>query len=47
LKFKWSKGEVLEVEMPGLALHEIVSHGIFVLPVGGRPLQSRRNLPVE
>lgn len=35
LKFKSSKGEVLEVNMPGLDLNEPVSRDIFVLPVGG------------
>lgn len=34
LKFKHSKGEVLELEIPELNLDEIVSGEVFVLPIG-------------
>jgi glycine/D-amino acid oxidase-like deaminating enzyme len=34
LKFKHSKGEILELEIPGLNLNEIVSKEVFVMPVG-------------
>lgn len=34
LLFKHSKGEVLEVEIPGLDVKEIISDGIFVMPLG-------------
>lgn len=33
LKFKHSKGEVLELEIPELRLHETVSSEVFVMPV--------------
>lgn len=34
LTFKSSKGEVLEVEIPGLDLNDIISREIFIIPVG-------------
>jgi len=34
LKFKHSKGEILEVRIPGLNLHEIVSKEVFLMPIG-------------
>lgn len=34
LKFKHSKGEVLELKIPGLNLKEIVNDEVFVMPVG-------------
>ena len=34
LKFKHSKGEVLELKIPGLKLNEIVSDEVFVAPIG-------------
>jgi len=34
LKFKHSKGEVLELKIPGLKLNEIVSDEVFVMPIG-------------
>jgi len=34
LKFKHSKGEVLELKIPGLNLQEIVSGEVFVMPIG-------------
>jgi len=34
LKFRHSKGEVLELKIPGLNLQEIVNNEVFVMPVG-------------
>ena len=34
LKFKHSKGEVMELKIPGLNLREIVSGEVFVMPIG-------------
>ena len=34
LKFKHSKGEALELKIPGLELNEIVSGEVFVMPIG-------------
>ena len=34
LKFKHSKGEILELKIPGFKLNEIVSDAIFVMPIG-------------
>lgn len=34
LKFKHSKGELLELEIPDLNLDEIISDGIFLMPIG-------------
>ncbi|HEY3371679.1 MAG TPA: FAD-dependent oxidoreductase [Prolixibacteraceae bacterium] len=34
LKFKHSKGELLEVRIPNLQLDEIISHEVFVMPLG-------------
>lgn len=34
LKFKHSKGEVLEVRIPGLHLNEIISDEVFLMPLG-------------
>lgn len=34
LKFKHSKGELLEVKIPGLQLNEIISHDVFLMPLG-------------
>lgn len=33
LKFKYSKGELLEVRIPGLHLNEILSHEVFLMPL--------------
>ena len=44
LKFKHSKGELLEVRIPGIHLNEILSHDVFVMPPGRRSVQSRRHL---
>ena len=35
LKFKHSKGELLEVKIPGLHVNEIISHEVFLMPLGG------------
>jgi glycine/D-amino acid oxidase-like deaminating enzyme len=35
LKFKSSKGEVIDLHIPGLNLSEIISSDIFILPTGG------------
>lgn len=35
LKFKHSKGELLEVNIPDLHLNEIISHEVFLIPLGG------------